>query len=304
MKLRKFLHAVFTAAPFFLLAAALVALMLFPVKKTEEAACKRVLTVWNVDTFEGGKGSRTAFLRKVARRTEKKREGVYFLVTSYTREGAEAAIAEGNFPNLLSFGLGLSAAAERSAALPYSFAGGTFGGECRAAAWCMGGYFLFSLTDDFEEEGSMAISAGGANLGVLAAAYAGLSGEEVESQAAYVGFLGGKYRYLLGTQRDMCRFASRGATVYSRALTEYNDLFQYISVTKETHMEDSLAFLEELLSDETKTLLSEIGMMPAQTEGKTRTPCVFSDAEALSRLRAFAAEEDGLKNTDKFLKTV
>ncbi len=303
MKAKFSLRMLSAALCYILIAAVFFCLLFWPEGNTEEDTQKRVLTIWNVDTFEGGKGSRTAFLRKIARKAEKKRDGVYFLVTSYTPEGAEAALLSGNVPDLLSFGLGLSSFAEKSFPLPYDFAGGKVGSECLAVPWCMGGYYLFSLSDEFEEAGSAAISAGGANLGVLSAACEGLHGEEVDSQAAYVGFLSGKYRYLLGTQRDICRFLSRGATVYSRPLLRYNDLFQYISITKSDHMEDALAFLTELLSEETKSSLSEIGMSPAEAGGETKTPCVFTDKEALSRLHAMCAEGD-LKNLDKFLKTI
>ena len=264
----------------------------------------RVLTVWNVDTFEGGKGSRTSFLRKIARKVEKKTEGVYFLVESYTQEGAEAAIAAGTLPDLLSFGVCLSASAEASLQLSYTFAGGELGGECRAVPWCRGGYYLFSLADNFEETGNVAISVGGSNLPLLAAAYADISGEEVESQAAYVGFLSGKYRYLLGTQRDVCRFVSRNTTVYSRELTGYNDLFQYISVLKTNHRADALAFIEELLSSETQELLGEIGMSAVKTGGETHTVNVFTDAEALARLRELGRQNSDVKNLDKFLKII
>ena len=304
MKARKFFRILLSAVPFAIIAAIVCAVIFFPKAEAGAAEPKRVVTVWNVDTFEGGKGSRTNFLRQVARRVEKEREGVYFLVVSYTREGAEAAIAEGNLPDLLSFGVGIWASAERSEVLPYSFAGGEIAGKCRAVPWCMGGYFLFSLSEDFEEEGVCAISEGGCNLGVLAAVYAGVKGEPCGSQAAYTGFLSGKYRYLLGTQRDVCRFATRGATVYSRPLTGYNDLFQYISLTKTSHRADALAFLEELLSAETEELLTTIGMEAVKTDGNVRTPCVFSDGAALSRLREIATEEVDTKITDKFLKTV
>ena len=94
--------------------------------------------------FEGGKGSRTAFLKSVAR--ELKGEA-YYLVTSYTLEGALSAFAEGDAPDVLSFGVGLSEFAERLLPLPYSFAGGELGGKTLAYPWCMGGYYLFSLTD-------------------------------------------------------------------------------------------------------------------------------------------------------------
>ncbi len=289
--------------PFLAIAAAALLLFLYPWGRGDAPVKSRVVTVWNVDTFEGGKGSRANLLRKVARNVEKRREGVYYLISSYTAEGAAAAFSEGKYPDLLSFGVGLSDGAEVSLALPYSFAGGEISGECRAVPWCMGGYFLFSLTEDFTQAGRCAISVGGSNLGALAAAYAGIGGEEVESQAAYVGFLSGKYRYLLGTQRDVCRLTARGAAFFSRPLGGYNDLFQYISLLKEVHRDDALAFIEELLSPQTAELLPAIGMEPVKENANTRTPCVFSDAEALARLKELASEGD-LKIPDKFLKTV
>ena len=63
---------------------------------------KRVIRVWNVDTFEGGKGSRTAFLKKTALRAENVNAGAYYLVSSYTPEGAQQAFREGDFPDVLS----------------------------------------------------------------------------------------------------------------------------------------------------------------------------------------------------------
>ncbi len=303
MKAQKAKKIFFFLLPASIIIAALLCLLLIPKGNAEEKGEKRVVTVWNVDTFEGGKGSRTTFLRSVARTVEKERDGVFFLVSSYTLEGASAAFAKGERPDLLSFGLGLSDGAECSLALPYTFAGGELSGKCRAVPWCMGGYFLFSLTDDFEKAGNCAISDGGSNLAILSAHLEGIPGEEIEAQAAYVGFLDGKYRYLLGTQRDICRFASRGKTVYSRPLEKYNDLFQYISLTKEEHREDALAYVEKLLSEGTQQRLSEIGFFPVKRDTGTRTPCVFSDRDALSRLREVCKSE-GAKIPDKFLKTI
>ncbi len=303
MKAQKAKKLIFFFLPASIIIAALLCLLFFPKRNAEAHEEKRVVTVWNVDTFEGGKGSRTSFLRAVAHTVEGEREGVYFLVSSYTLEGASAALAKGEKPDLLSFGVGLSDGAECSIPLPYSFSGGEFGGKCRAVPWCMGGYFLFSLTDDFEKAGNCAISVGGSNLAFLSAHIERISGEEIEAQAAYVGFLNGKYRYLLGTQRDICRFASRGKTVYRRPLEKYNDLFQYISLTKEEHRGDALAYIAELLSERTQEKLSDIGMFSVKSDTGTRTPCVFSDREALLRIRELCQSE-GAKIPDKFLKTI
>ena len=285
----------------FLLAAALVAVCAFYPKEKAETVAPRVVRVWNVDTFEGGKGSRTSFLKSVARRVEEGAEGLYFLVTSLTEEGARQAFLGGERPDLLSFGVGLSEFAECALPLPYHFAGGELGGHALAYPWCAGRYYLFSLTDDFGGEGKTAISCGGSNLPALSAAVEGIAGEELPSLTAYTRFLGGEFRYLLGTQRDVCRFLARGVTVYSKPLDGYCDLFQYISVLSAEKREDCLLFLGELLSARTQEALSSLGMFPpAQTAAK-RTPVAFLSAEGREEL--LAAVRSG-KNPEKFLKSI
>ena len=280
--------------PFLLLLAA--AVIVFVPQKSENAEARTIVRVWNIDTFEGGKGSRTAFLKSVAR--ELKGEA-YYLVTSYTLEGALSAFAEGDAPDVLSFGVGLSEFAERLLPLPYSFAGGELGGKTLAYPWCMGEYYLFSLTD-FEGEGRTALSVGGENLPAVAARLEGITGEETESVAAYTGFLSGKYRYLLGTQRDVCRFQTRGVSVQARPLTKYCDLYQYIGILSSEKRDASLAFVEALLSPEVQGRLSQIGMFPLENNAE-RTVSVFSSREALGRLAAAAREGDV---PEKYLKSI
>ena len=290
----KFGRILWRGLPFLLLLAA--AVIVFVPQKSEKAEARAVVRVWNIDTFEGGKGSRTAFLKSVAR--ELKGEA-YYLVTSYTLEGALSAFAEGDAPDVLSFGVGLSEFAERLLPLPYSFAGGELGGKTLAYPWCMGGYYLFSLTD-FEGEGRTALSVGGENLPAVAARLEGITGEEAESVAAYTGFLSGKYHYLLGTQRDVCRFQARGVSVQARPLTKYCDLYQYIGILSSEKRDASLAFVEALLSPEVQGRLSQIGMFPLENNAE-RTVSVFSSREALGRLAAAAREGDV---PEKYLKSI
>ena len=290
----KFGRMLWRGLPFLLLLAAAV-IVLVP-QKSEKTEARTVVRVWNIDTFEGGKGSRTAFLKSVAR--ELKGEA-YYLVTSYTPEGALSAFAEGDAPDVLSFGVGLSEFAERLLPLPYSFAGGELGGKTLAYPWCMGGYYLFSLTD-FEGEGRTALSVGGENLPAVAASLEGITGEETESVAAYTGFLSGKYRYLLGTQRDVCRFQARGVSVQARPLAKYCDLYQYIGILSSEKRDASLTFVEALLSPEVQGRLSQIGMFPLENNAE-RTVSVFSSREALGRLAAAAREGDV---PEKYLKSI
>ncbi len=290
----KFGRIFWRGLPFLLLLAA--AVIVFVPQKSKEAEARTVVRVWNIDTFEGGKGSRTAFLKSVARELQGE---AYYLVTSYTLEGALTAFAEGDAPDVLSFGVGLSEFAERLLPLPYSFAGGELGGKTLAYPWCMGGYYLFSLTD-FEGEGRTALSVGGENLPAVAARLEGITGEEAESVAAYTGFLSGKYRYLLGTQRDVCRFQARGVSVQARPLTKYCDLYQYIGILSSEKRDASLAFVEALLSPEVQGRLSQIGMFPLENNAE-RTVSVFLSSEALGRLATAAREGDV---PEKYLKSI
>lgn len=303
MKLKKLAKYLFKALPFALCAAILLAVAFYPQAEAAADATPRVVRVWNVDTFEGGKGSRTSFLKKAARAVEKEKD-VYYLISSYTAEGARSALKEGVLPDVLSFVVGLSDFAESGLSLPFTFAGGSMQGKTLAYPWCRGEYILFSLCDDFAEEGTTVISNGGSNLTAVAAAYAGITGEERESLTAYVAFLNGEFRYLLGTQRDRCRFQTRGVQVYEKALNEYCDLFQYYSVLSSEKRDDALSLLEALLSEETQNALSDIGMLPVGGTMPRRTVSVFSSEEALENAGRIARSGGDLKNLDKFLKTI
>ncbi len=297
-KIRK---AVFGLLPFVLIAVLLLSLLFFP-QEAEKGDTLVAVRVWNVDTFEGGKGSRTSFLKRIAGLAEKKNKGVYYLITSYTAEGAEEAFRKGERPDVISFGIGFSLHAEFSLPLPYASAGGELGGRVLAVPWCRGEYRLFSLTG-FGEEGETILSAGGSNLVEVAAQKNGLMGRSEESLAAYTDFLAGKCRYLLGTQRDVCRFSARGTEVESRELPVYNDLYQYISVLSADKRSACLILIDELLSEAAQATLSEIGMLPVAGDPSKFTPSVFTDSAALGELRRLALAGDE-KNLDKFLKTV
>ena len=255
-----------TIAAWLLLAALIPAALFFPVEQREEAARETVVRIWNVDTFEGGKESRTAFLRRAAALAEQKQKGVLYNVTSYTEEGVREAFARGETPDILSFGIGMGDV--------FSLLADTKGTE--PVPWCCGAYYLFSLTDDLPErgapDGSVALSAGGANFPEASAYFAGIEGEKVQSLSAYLGFLSGEYDFLLGTQRDVCRFQSRGVTVYSRLLPAYCDLMQYVAVLRTEHSACS-GFVGTLLSEEVQAELYTIGMYPAKSaQGRTAPP--------------------------------
>lgn len=284
--------------PFLLTAAILTAALLFPVPEAEASEAEpRIVHIWNVDTFEGGKGSRSAFLTRVARQCERRAEGVYFRVQTLTKAGAEAEMQKGNFPDLLSFGIGLSV--DKARCIPFSAA--SFGVRS-AVPWCRGAYYLFSMTEDFSEE-NLVISDGGENLACAAAYFAGLEGEETDALAAYLAFLGGEYKCLLGTQRDVSRFSSRGVNVYRRELSEYCDLYQYIAVLRADTREECALFLETLFSSDVQNALSDIGMLPARGAAG-RTLNVFCSAAQRAEAAQAVREGANKKNPEKFFETI
>ena len=286
------------ALPYLLLLAAFAAALLIPVcsRKPATASSERVLTIWNVDTFEGGRGSRTAFLQRAARLAEG--DGVFFRVLSYTAEGAEEAMRRGTYPHLISFGIGIEIDPARCIPMWKRFAGSSL-----ALPWCRGGYALFCMEDDFERAGGTVISVGGRNLSCAAAYFSDVDGVEEDSLSAYLDFLGGKYRYLLGTQRDVNRFASRGVQVYMRPLPAYCDLYQYIAVLSAEEKDVCMRFVDVLLSDEVQGAVSEIGMLPADgAEGLTAD--IFSPCEDLEEAARALRSGDVQKIPEKFFKSI
>lgn len=272
-----------------------------------------ILRLWHIDSFEGGKGSRASFLNRAAGKYEKQNSGLYIMVTGYTVDGAEAALAAGERPDLLSFSCGIEGTAEICRALDISFQGGVIGGDCYAYPWCGGKYYLFCLENDFSSlsADNLLVSDGGNNLPWVAAALYGIQGavNSADSTSAYVQFLNGKYKYLLGTQRDVCRFAARGATVYRQELTEYSDLYQYIAVTtrEEADIAACKGFVSSLLSEDTQSELESIGMYSLREISVQNTLSAFvgrTGLEETARQGKQALETGEIKILKTYLKSL
>lgn len=116
-----------------------------------------VLTVWNVDTFEGGSNSKASFLEAVALKFGKEQKGSYVLVKNLTVEEMQNNFNAGLLPDILSFGYGIG-----SLVLPYLEDVSTIGfngvrseilnsGKVResqlAVGYLMGGMILASTED-------------------------------------------------------------------------------------------------------------------------------------------------------------
>lgn len=227
-----------------------------------------VVRIWQIDSFEGGKGSRAAFLNRAARNFEKEHPGILFIVSSHSAESAQNSYLSGDVPDIISYGNGIEFAAELASPLKncfFSFA--TSDGKTYATPWCRGQYFLFSKDGDFSDmdANNTVLSQSGLSQTQLAAYLEGLRGdlEIKESIDAYQDFLSGKYQYLFGSQRDIWRFEARDIEVKVREVQSFCDLWQYISICSSDKGKRDISedFIQYLLSESVQKQLVQIGML-------------------------------------------
>lgn len=128
-----------------------------------KAEYEGIITLWNVDTFEGGSSSRSSFLNNVAMKFEKQNKGAYIKVENLTVDEMVANINAGKIPNMFSFGTGVSGyLKEHMSVLKTSigaklksnfYSAGLDGGNLKAVAWCYSVYSLISTTEKIENSG-------------------------------------------------------------------------------------------------------------------------------------------------------
>ena len=252
---------IFRISAFIVSACIVVAAPLIMFSKDKKAAAEgelTVLNVWQIDNFEGGRGSRAAYLQNIGN-TFSKNGGCYVTVTAISAAAAIENFNRGTVPDLISYGAGMSGL-ER-------YISGTAPFYC----WCNGGYCLLSLeqNDDFSKvtAENTVINAGTGNRVTACALFIGLSGADVaQPTAAYVKLINGDYKYLLGTQRDIFRLKTRGVQFSVKTVTEFNDLYQNISITAKNGKKRVVAqkFIEELFLKEES--ISKLGLFK---EGQT-----------------------------------
>ncbi|MBQ8427035.1 MAG: hypothetical protein IJX16_04675, partial [Clostridia bacterium] len=202
---------------------------------TQTESYKGVINLWQIDSFEGGVGSRKQFLLKVARGFEKIHKGVLVMVVNMTKEGAEENFKNGTYPDLISYGNGVNVQNVSEITVINSVDGGQVGDKTFATAWCRGGYALITNPNYKQNEKSdiTVVSQSEFTCPLVSLAMSNLALENIEVLApmdAYVKFVSGKVKYLFGTQRDVNRLESRAIEVDVTPMTEFNDLYQYVSI--------------------------------------------------------------------------
>lgn len=259
---------------------------------------KCIISLWHIDTFEGGVGSRAEFLLSRAAAFEKKNKGVFVMVTAHTVESAKERYAAGEMPDLVSYGYGVEpeGVSPIDGASPFKY--GEYDGKPYALPWCKGGYVLLA---NKEVPGSRVLKNAVVSRGELtqpfaAAAFSGYTLENPSVKRpseAYYAFITGAADYLVGTQRDVNRVLSRGAQAEVVPLSEFNDLYQYISVTAKSSEKKyyACAYVDYILSQEVQRQLNKIGMLSAYyaPEHEAEELRLMQNAENACGLSVFTA---------------
>jgi hypothetical protein len=227
-------------------------------ESNEQISQMTIISLWQVDSFEGGKGSRGQYLQNKAKKFFDD-QNIYVTVTNLSADAVRANLSQGNIPDIISYGAGFYGLESYINAKDYAY-----------RTWCNGAYCLITLDGnaDFSDVNgdNTVINSGRDNLSDAAALFLNLSNaQRAQPTSAYVALINGKYKYLLGTQRDIFRFKTRGVTAYVKAVTAFNDLYQNISIltcdeTKYTYCKDYINYVVENNGDADK-----VGML---AEGK------------------------------------
>ena len=233
---------------------------------------KGVITLWQVDSFEGGRGSRKQFLLDTAVGFEKQNKGVLVMVTNYTKEGVEDNLKQGIKPDLISFSHGVSVDNPIALNLPSTANGGKLGQTTYFVPWCRGGYVLI-CNPKFHKENAfptnvpnLLVSSGEYTQPLIALIEQEINVDKIEElppMDAYIKFTNGNVEYFLATQRDVCRLQNRGMDFIAYPLTKYNDLYQYIGLTCTDGGKVVMAekFIEYLISEKVQQNLTKISML-------------------------------------------
>ena len=249
-----------------------------------------VLTLWNVDTFEGGTKSRAGFLENRALEFEKQNKGVYINIQNLSPQELELNLNSGKKPNMITFGIGVG---EKIFDNLINFSS-SFGvrddliqsakqnNELKAIPIMLGGYTLISNKElisgknileslKTSKNPNLIFSSKDYNNPLLALFVNDLMLEKQEvlnldSFDAYDKFINQKFCAMLGTQRDFYRCKNRENN--NKMQCEYNllggfsDLIVYASIFSSFEKAESVCknFVEYLTCEYSQQKLEQIGM--------------------------------------------
>ena len=260
----------------------------------------QVLTLWQIDGFEGGKGSRAQYLKDKSVKLFKDCN-VYLNVIPLSATAAQENLNAGEMPDMISCSPTFNAHLQYINSADFAY-----------KTWCYGSYCLLALGengqfDDVSAQNTV-VNAGKDNLAQVAAAACGVGGAQLQEPTnAYLQLLNGKFKYLLGTQRDIYRLKTRGEIFSVKQITQFNDLYQNISILAKDGKRYATCkqFVEYIIknnsdidklglfSENAQKYSDELGILQESTfECALKSPC---GNDYLSAIKDAAASNDAIK---------
>lgn len=266
----------------------------------EPKAYKGIITLWQIDGFEGGTGSRKSFLLKAAREFERQNQGVLISVTSPTAQSAKEQMLSGIVPDLTSYCVGALYTGASRLITEHAAIGGRVENAVYALPWCRGGYCIITQTplSESNEIQNLIVSQGEFTQPMIALALSKHRAKNLKvlpPKEAFSAYRTGKDCALLGTQRDVVRLINLQQNFYVCPLTGFNDLYQYISVTGKDELKNNYAekFIDYLLSSKVQKTLTSLSLFSAQEKVvyEDERLNLMSGATAEKTISAFISRE-------------
>ena len=224
-----------------------------------------VLSLYHIETFEGGSASRKTYLQRQAMKYNKLHNNCYIIVNSLTPQELDLNISQKNIPDMYSFGVGvgdyligfLSQLEENNNVRKDLSNYGKKFGKTYAYPYILSGYALITKGEVADGQNILSnikntrvgkkeikgISVGCEYTNPYACLLSNNAHGQTNSLAqfesqyeAYANFVSGGSLSLLGTARDVSRVKNRElngkiSPCSYQYLGKYSDLVQYISVT-------------------------------------------------------------------------
>jgi hypothetical protein len=299
-----------------------------------ENGTKIVLTLYNIETFEGGTNSRTRYLEQQALKFNEANSNCFVVVKTLSEDELAISLRNNNLPDIFSFGVGVGSYIQgflaelnsngniRSDLLNY----GKKNGELLAYPYILSGYTLITydsflndesefssriLADSTKKVAGVCVSLSTNCAEALCSNGASCSESDIvqaeSSYDAYKNFLSKKAKSLVGTARDLARCKNREdngslSSCSYKFLSSYTDLVQYVSVVdtgSSIKMLCAQAFATFLTENTCQKALANYGLFSTTTdiydEGYMDE---FEDAlqEKLTSVSAFSTSEELASN--------
>ena len=256
-----------------------------------------VLSLYHVETFEGGSASRSKYLEKMAQRFNRLYSNCYIVVKTISQDELVLNIEKNNIPDMLSFGTGageyvagfMAELGKNKNIRPDLATLGTKGGKILAYPYMLSGYALISKhsLDEGENDISQLLESikkgkktiKGVSIGMEntnpceVLAQKGIKSCKENAQVfdsqydAYCSFVNGESASLLGTTRDVHRIKNREQngtipTCSCYYFGGYSDLVQYIGVSTKSakNLECCKLFATFLTQEESQQAIKNYGL--------------------------------------------